>query len=167
MPLRSTHRLALVALAAACGSAWAEEARPPAAALPGQPSSQWLGQDPLMKEILRQQLKEPNGGVKGFAAPLQGPPVLLELGDMGARPAPPKSLGPKASGTGEGLQTHPDLVAKKDPPPAKRKPPAKASEQLRTLDRQGDRQDWGEGSKRVKRSAGAKNPPSPPDGDIQ
>jgi hypothetical protein len=107
----------------------------PAAANPGL-----AVQDPLMRQILRQQLTEPNGGIKGFAAPKVGPAIELKLGDLAKPGAEAKDAAAQASADPLApLKPAAGLAAEPAAPQAPKKAPRKASAQLKALEKGG----WG------------------------
>lgn len=106
------------------------------------PQSQTLlvSQDPLTRQILQQLTKE-NGGVKAVVRTADGQSEELHVPE-----APPQNFAGAALADASAipvLTPLPELVRETKPQaPAKKKPAKKASDQLKTLQKQGPKQDW-------------------------
>ncbi|MBI4679177.1 MAG: hypothetical protein HY748_16500 [Elusimicrobia bacterium] len=101
-----------------------------------------MSQDPLTRQILQQLTKE-NGGVKAVVRVANGQGVELRVPELGAQGKDANGLQQGDPGAIPVLTPHPDLVKEtKAAAPTKRKPAKKATDQLKTLQKQGRKQDW-------------------------
>lgn len=114
-----------------------------------------VNQDPLTWQIQHKLATQPDGGVTSFVGLPTGQSIKLESVELGAQPlngsADTKKMQP--GDPAAGLKTHAGLLPKEDRGTKNRRPAKKASEQLKVIEKQGSRQDWGEGRARKTRTS--------------
>lgn len=130
---------------------FAENSKGPSSSLSAaQGNPALVSQDPLMQQMRRRQLTQPNGGVTAVVRIASGQVIELKLVDLDIEPVsgPKDGLSPGAAAPNalRGLDPHPGLADREGKNSRKNRPIKRASEQLKVLEDEGTRQDWGEGS---------------------
>lgn len=156
---RTRGLLLLLWAAVAAPSCFGEDAKPGASGLAAQTNPALVSQDPLMQQIRRRQLTQPNGGVTAVVRIGSGQVLELKLVDLDVPPVSGLKDCPNSSTASTnplgGLSPRPGLIPQdsKSSRSRKRRAVKKASEQLKALEQQGAKQNWGESSRSLEEAS--------------